>query len=396
VTYDFGNLLNTTTEPITLTVVYDAVVLNAFENQDGDQLDNSAEFAWDTGNSLQPDNAGPVTIQEPDLSIEKTANVTLVRVGDTVTYTVTIRHTSVSNTDAFDVVVRDIVPPQLDLIDATLDCSVGSSQPADVCTATGNSIEAEWGVFQNNGVSGIVRFQATVLTVPAQGGITNTANVEWTSLPGDPGQISQFNTLSTERYYDPADPANNYGTSSSFTLNAVTQAALPATGFAPGVVTKIGSQPQGLYSPQNDLNLEIPALKVKLPVMGIPLQSGSWDLSWLSRQAGWLEGTAYPTLDGNSVLTAHVYLPDGQPGPFIDLGKLSWGQEIAVISNGSRYVYQVREVKRIRPDDLSVFKHEEKPWLTLLTCKEFNEETNSYNARLVVRAVLVRVENVMP
>ncbi len=65
--------------------------------------------------------------------------------------------------------------------------------------------------------------------------------------------------------------------------------------------------------------------------MGIPLQNGTWDLTWLSRQAGWLEGTAYPTLDGNSVLTAHVYLPNGQPGPFIDLGKLSWGQEIAVV-----------------------------------------------------------------
>ena len=47
----------------------------------------------------------------------------------------------------------------------------------------------------------------------------------------------------------------------------------------------------------------------------------------------------------------------------------------------------------MNPNDMSVFRHEEKPWLTLLTCKEYDEKTNSYRSRLVVRAVLLRVEN---
>jgi LPXTG-site transpeptidase (sortase) family protein len=93
------------------------------------------------------------------------------------------------------------------------------------------------------------------------------------------------------------------------------------------------------------------------------------------------------------VLTAHVYLPNGLPGPFVDLSKLSWGQEVAIVSNGERYVYQIREVKKIKPDDMTVFKHEEKPWLTLLTCKEYDEKTNSYRSRLMVRAVLMRIED---
>jgi LPXTG-site transpeptidase (sortase) family protein len=93
------------------------------------------------------------------------------------------------------------------------------------------------------------------------------------------------------------------------------------------------------------------------------------------------------------VVTAHVYLPNGLPGPFIDLGKLSWGQEIVVVSNGLRYVYQVREVSKIKTDDMTVFKHEEKPWLTLLTCKEYDEKTNTYRSRQVVRAVLMRIED---
>ena len=42
--------------------------------------------------------------------------------------------------------------------------------------------------------------------------------------------------------------------------------------------------------------------------------------------------------------------------------------------------------------DGSVFQHEEKPWLTLLTCKEYDEKTKTYRKRVVVRAVLVKVE----
>jgi len=399
VTYDFGTLANNTTGDITLTITYRVVVLNAIENQqDADppvSLNNAAVFSWDTGTPIS-DFAEPVSIVEPDLSIQKSATPTFVRVGDTVSYTITIRHTPGSQTDAFDSLIQDEVPAELGIILTTLNCN-GGGQSANTCTydAGTRTVVAGWGSFTRTGGTGVIRFQATVLSLPTQGGVTNTAAVEWTSLPGDPGQISGYNDLSTERYYDPVDPANNYGVEDSFTLNALVRgASLPATGYAPGVVTKIGTEPQGYYSPQNDLTVEIPALKVRLPVMGIPLQNGTWDLTWLSRQAGWLEGTAYPTFGGNSVITAHVYLPNGQPGPFIDIGKLSWGQEVAIVSNGLRYVYQVREVKNIRPDDMSVFKHEEKPWLTLLTCKEYDEKTNSYRSRLMLRAVLMRIESI--
>jgi sortase (surface protein transpeptidase) len=37
-------------------------------------------------------------------------------------------------------------------------------------------------------------------------------------------------------------------------------------------------------------------------------------------------------------------------------------------------------------------KHEEKSWLTLVTCKDYDEKTNTYRKRVVVRAVLVSVE----
>ena len=46
---------------------------------------------------------------------------------------------------------------------------------------------------------------------------------------------------------------------------------LPATGFAPGVITSLPSQPRGLkYSELQDINLEIPALGITLPIVGVP------------------------------------------------------------------------------------------------------------------------------
>ena len=46
----------------------------------------------------------------------------------------------------------------------------------------------------------------------------------------------------------------------------------------------------------------------------------------------------------------------------------------------------------VEPSDTSVMKHEEKPWLTLVTCKEYDVKTNSYKKRVIVRAALVKVD----
>jgi LPXTG-site transpeptidase (sortase) family protein len=45
----------------------------------------------------------------------------------------------------------------------------------------------------------------------------------------------------------------------------------------------------------------------------------------------------------------------------------------------------------VEPEDTSALKHEERPWLTLVTCKDYDEKTNTYRKRVVVRAVLVSV-----
>jgi LPXTG-site transpeptidase (sortase) family protein len=169
--------------------------------------------------------------------------------------------------------------------------------------------------------------------------------------------------------------------------------AIPNTGFAPDRISIIAAQPaEKAYQSLGALELQIPGAAVQAEIVGVPQSVDGWDLDWLSTQVGYLSGTAFPTHSGNSVLTAHVYLPDGSPGPFVNLKQVQYGQRIHLDAWGQRYTYEVRAVQTITPQDSqTVFQHEEKPWLTLITCQGFDPQTGQYRSRLMVRAVLVDV-----
>ena len=167
---------------------------------------------------------------------------------------------------------------------------------------------------------------------------------------------------------------------------------LPGTGFAPGRITALPEQPaEKAYQDLGDLWLEVPSLGIQVPIIGIPVRDGDWDLTWLEDQAGYLEGTAFPTHAGNSAITAHVYTPEGLPGPFVDLHKLSYGEQVIIHAYGQRYVYEVRSNQKVSPQARALTS-EDYPWLTLITCQGYNEASDSYRYRIVVRAVQVRVE----
>jgi LPXTG-site transpeptidase (sortase) family protein len=174
----------------------------------------------------------------------------------------------------------------------------------------------------------------------------------------------------------------------------ITALPVPATGFAPGVRTMLpGLNTANKYQDLGDLWLEIPTLGLQTSITGVPQTTSGWDISWLDNEAGWLNGSAYPTYSGNSVLTGHVYNSDGLPGIFANLNQLKYGDEVIVHAWGQQYIYSVRDVKTISPDNSTyVFKHRESPWLTLLTCKGFDESSGKYKERLAVRAVLIKVK----
>ena len=404
VTFNFGTLTNLGA-PQSLTIDYRAVVLDSAANVSGVSLDNSA--VWSSSAGTLPPVSTTVTIVEPDVSIQKTSSTSVVSVGSVITLTLTIQHTGASQTDAYDLVVTDVLPIELDFVPATLNCNVGA-QPATTCTYTPGTrtIQAGWNNFALvAGNNGQITFDVTVLAIPA----TNVADVAWTSLPGvppsplgnPPGQ-QNANIFSTERDYDPGSPINVYGASSTLVLGAPAGgggggipagARAPDTGFAPNVKTDLSNVPFESYdSLAGNIWFEIPSLGIKTSIVGVPLRNGSWNVAWLGKQAGWLEGSAYPTWSGNSVITGHVTLSNGLPGPFTNLSQLKYGDTIIVHANGQKYTYEIRENKTVSPTDSSVFKHEEKAWLTFITCKEYDEKTNTYRKRVVVRAVLVKVE----
>jgi LPXTG-site transpeptidase (sortase) family protein len=171
------------------------------------------------------------------------------------------------------------------------------------------------------------------------------------------------------------------------------QVHLPETGFAPGVVTRLPDQPmEKAYTGLGELWLEIPRLGLQAPIVGVPLSGESWNVSWLADQVGWLEGTAFPTWEGNSSLTAHVYDANGEPGPFVHLRWLWYGDEIIVHAWGQEYVYAVRSVRQVGVQDVSpILKHEDFPWLTLITCRGYDEASDTYRYRIIIRAVQINI-----
>ena len=190
---------------------------------------------------------------------------------------------------------------------------------------------------------------------------------------------------------DTADPGEQQVAEASAKWRA-SPVHLPSTGFEPNVVTDLSYTLRETYIQTGGITIEIPSLKIKIPIVGVPLKNGVWNVAWLGNQAGWLEGSAFPSWNGNSVLTSHVYLSNGLPGPFINLSRLKFGDIVIVRAFGQKYVFEVQTNTLVEANDVSVFKHEQKPWVTLLTCKSYDEKTNTYRKRVVVRAVLVTVK----
>lgn len=393
VVFTIGNIAAQAT-PSTLLVRYRAIVLDVIENQDGGVLNNSVTWAW-TGGSFTT-SAPNVQILEPKLTIDKTATPSSnVLVGSTIQFTLSIEHTLQSSTGAFDVVVTDILPPSLEYVPGSaVYAGLAPTTPvAPAYPGATSNLVFQWDVFPL-GATSTITFDARLLSAPA----ANTASVAWTSLPIDPGvgglpvQLSVHNVESTERWYDPLDAVNVYGVSDTVTIDGRLPNALPNTGFAPFVKTDMSNVAPEQYSQADGLIVEIPSLGIKMPIVGVPLKNGEWNVSWLRNQAGWLEGSAFPSWSGNSVLTGHVYGYNGLPGPFFNLSNLKYGDKIIIHAYGAEYVYEVRASEVVKPDNASVMKHEEKAWLTLLTCKEYDAKTNTYKKRLMIRAVLVSVE----
>jgi len=180
------------------------------------------------------------------------------------------------------------------------------------------------------------------------------------------------------------------GTAAS--TSAAKATLIPVTGFAPNKITNLPAQPADkAYKSMGEIRIEIPSLGINYPIVGAMIDRNTWNLTWL-KDVAYLEGSAYPTLPGNTVLTAHVRDANKNLGPFSDIKGLQTGQKIYIHAYGQTYVYQVQENTKILPSNISAaFKHEENSWITLVTCEDYNAKTELYSHRRMVRAVLISV-----
>jgi LPXTG-site transpeptidase (sortase) family protein len=230
-------------------------------------------------------------------------------------------------------------------------------------------------------------------------GTTSIVDTNGAPLNGEPGTDSQYDfSVQTATATPTAQPTKRPTIPQTPTPLPTTIAQsgaglpIPITGFAPGNRAVLPAQNAAQqYADLGDLWLEIPALGVERPIVGVPQNAQGWDVSWLGDDIGWLNGTAYPTWQGNSVLTGHVYDANGQPGPFVGLDKLKWGDQVIVHAFGAEYIYEVREVSLIADQGSArVVKHEDDSWLTLLTCSGYDSVSGTYLFHQMVRAAFVK------
>jgi LPXTG-site transpeptidase (sortase) family protein len=118
----------------------------------------------------------------------------------------------------------------------------------------------------------------------------------------------------------------------------------------------------------------IPKLSIDLSVKEAKIIEGYWEV--FDDYAGWGEGSGQPGLTGNQVIFAHA-----REGLFLPLRNIQTGDNIYVFTDTSWFIYQVKEVKEVYPNQVEVIAPTEDETLTLYTCSGYND-----SMRLIVIA----------
>lgn len=215
-TAGLGEIVNTNTDntvPEQVTFTYKAVVLNDAVNQRGVIRSNDAEIRWqEGGNTLVEDDSVDVRVVEPNISVNKSLRNTPAAVegADTVTYRIVVRNNdSGGNTsEGYDVELSDFLPDDVTFISANYVNGANGLAPDTAISynagaGSNGELTAAWNTFD---VGRIARFDVVVRVNDAlltDTVITNTAEVEFTSLPGERGDVGHNG-------YDPATDSGSF------------------------------------------------------------------------------------------------------------------------------------------------------------------------------------------
>lgn len=237
-TFDLGTITNADidTTPETITITYDAVVVNTDHVQDALTLDNSAELLHaPTGPDVSAgtDTGGTLTVREPVLQVTKTITPTQIDAGQVATITLVISHTGASTADALGVRVVDPLPVEMRTAGVawvsgfTANCDLsgtGAPSGAQTCDSTlaaGTTLEATYDTIPL-GATRTIEFDVMIDPTLAPGApVSNTGYVEWRSQPVGTGDASPCPTAAcvtrTGDYTDPdeSDDPDDYTANST-------------------------------------------------------------------------------------------------------------------------------------------------------------------------------------
>jgi len=163
-------------------IAYCCTLANTPENQDGVVLEaGRASMRWMEEQSLRfdGDEAGSITVIEPDLVLEKAASAAIIGVDDGLSYTLALYHSPQSHATAFDVDLRDVLPSGVELRESSAEVLEG---PQPIFDASGlqwhfEVVDPGW----NSSHKILIRLNVTCRSHPGET-IENDAFLNWTSL----------------------------------------------------------------------------------------------------------------------------------------------------------------------------------------------------------------------
>ncbi|MCC6183179.1 MAG: DUF11 domain-containing protein [Microthrixaceae bacterium] len=222
-TFPLDTITNSNTDnstPETITIEYTVVLLNAASNTTGGSRNNSVTGRVGSSNVGSAASAPNIRINEPSLTVTKSASPNAADAGDTITYTVTMAASAATRTiTAHDVVLTDTLPSGVDYVAGSFTHTAGVA-PSSIDTSAAS---ATWTTFAP-GASSTFTLQAVVRDDATSFGpsVINTARATYTSLPGThSSSLSPYSPLGVERTGSTADPggaANTYNRTGTSTV----------------------------------------------------------------------------------------------------------------------------------------------------------------------------------
>lgn len=110
----------------------------------------------------------------------------------------------------------------------------------------------------------------------------------------------------------------------------------------------------------------LPAQNIDLPVRESKIVNGYWEV--FDDVAAWGEDSGIPGKSGNQVVFAHA-----REGLFLPLKEAKTGERIYIFTKEKWFVYEIKEIKEVFPNQKEVIEPTLDETLTLYTCSGFND-----------------------